>query len=161
MWSVFDWEDVHCPPQYGTQKAHDSTCRMPTTKHQDRDHERLPSQNWLQADREEKFSQQQHLTTGGLRGQPSVPGGPRSHMVFNKFKYYRPSKWLPKWQNENKNNSLIKKKLWNKVHNISIKWKVWSEEPNRVKQTVTRYPVNKAEVMKSVLHFICNLLFVV
>ena len=43
------------------------------------------------------------------------------------------------------------------MHNISIKWKVWSEEPNRVKQTVTRYPVNKTEVMKSVLHFICNL----
>ena len=40
-----------------------------------------------------------------------------------------------------------------------LKSLLWSEEPIRVKQTVTRYPVNKSEVMKSVLHIICRLLW--
>ena len=54
-----------------------------------------------------------------------------------------------------KTNHFSQEKLWNKVHKTSTKWKICSEDPNRVKQTVTRYPVNKAEVMKSVLHIIC------
>ena len=78
---MFDREDMHRPPQYGSEEAHDPTCWMPTTKHQDRDHERLPSR--LQTDREEKTNQQPHLAPGGPRGQQGALGGPQSQVFFN------------------------------------------------------------------------------
>ena len=84
VWSVLDWEDMHCPPQHGAKKAQDSACRVPTFKHHDRDHERLSPQNQTQTNREEEASQQQQLTIGGPWGlsKQSVPGGPQLQVFF-------------------------------------------------------------------------------
>ena len=68
VWFVFDWEDMLCPPEQGTEEAHDSSCGMSTTKYQDRDHEQLPTQNWLQANREKNQPATIHNNRRALPG---------------------------------------------------------------------------------------------